>query len=244
MTPHSAAGFMLALTGALIFAACTWMAPASAAPAADKDALIRTYDRGVDYGTAGRFEEALAAFDELSGRGSLEVPVERLREAVADVIDGKLDRETALCLFKGIDAFDDGDYDPALENLDRAIELDPELALAYFYRGGIYIYTERRGNTSAVSDFDHAIELDPGFAMAWYLRGVTHVKKGEFDKALKDFTRAIELRPDYRAAYSNRGVLHIFINQDVSHGCEDFRRLCELGRCAKYETLKARGHCG
>jgi len=62
-----------------------------------------------------------------------------------------------------------GEYDRAIEDYSRAIDLDPDLASAYSNRGVALV--DFREFRRAIDDFDHAIEIDPDYAMAFNNRG-------------------------------------------------------------------------
>lgn len=52
-----------------------------------------------------------------------------------------------------------GDYEQAITNYDKVIELDPNYALAYKKRGSVY---SKQGNyEQALVDYQHYLELDP-----------------------------------------------------------------------------------
>jgi tetratricopeptide (TPR) repeat protein len=55
-----------------------------------------------------------------------------------------------------------GQYDRAIEDLDRAIQLDPQNVVAFYDRGIAYGAKGQRDR--AIQDFDQAIRLDPQFA--------------------------------------------------------------------------------
>lgn len=94
------------------------------------------------------------------------------------------------------------DRDGALEDMTRAIELEPGSANRYNSRGE---YLNHLGDyTGAIRDLDEAIRLDPGFAIAYNNRGDAHRENGDLEAALQDFTRAIELAPDLFLFYLNR----------------------------------------
>src|SRR5579859_4815186 len=82
----------------------------------------------------------------------------------------------------------------ALEDLDRAIELDPSDASAYRSRGDIYGYTFK-DYQHALADLDRAIELDPADASAYKSRGDVYYELKDYQHALADLDRAIELAP-------------------------------------------------
>lgn len=57
------------------------------------------------------------------------------------------------------------EYDKAIEDYDKAIELDPKFAYTYNGRGITYY---KKGNyDKAKKDFDYAIKLDPDFSYAY-----------------------------------------------------------------------------
>jgi tetratricopeptide (TPR) repeat protein len=65
-------------------------------------------------------------------------------------------------LVKGYSFFTQSQWDRAIAEYSRAIELDPKLAAAYNYRGSAY--GEKGDYDKAIADFNMAIELDPRFA--------------------------------------------------------------------------------
>lgn len=95
----------------------------------------------------------------------------------------------------------------ALEDYNRAIELNPGYAVAYLNRGVIYHREEKVD--LALSDYNRAIQLHPYYANAYYNRALlNHYERQKFDLALSDYNRAIELHPGYADAYKNRGKLY------------------------------------
>jgi tetratricopeptide (TPR) repeat protein len=84
-----------------------------------------------------------------------------------------------------------GDYQQAIKDFDRAIELDPKLAEAYWGRGKTY---HGLGDyQQAIKDFDRAIELDPKLAEAYWDRGKTYNELGKYQQAIENWKRAAQL---------------------------------------------------
>ncbi|MGK7949257.1 MAG: tetratricopeptide repeat protein, partial [Xenococcaceae cyanobacterium] len=101
-----------------------------------------------------------------------------------------------------------GNYQQAISDYDRAIEIDPQLADAYNNRGNAHSY---QGNyQQAISDYDRAIEIDPQLAQAYYNRGIAHSYQGNYQQAISDYNKAIEINPQYADAYNNRGNAHSY----------------------------------
>ena len=68
---------------------------------------------------------------------------------------------------KGVAYYEQGEHRRAIENFDRAIELDPTDALTYDNRG--YTYYELGEYGLAIEDYDKAIELDPTSTVSRYI---------------------------------------------------------------------------
>ena len=97
-----------------------------------------------------------------------------------------------------------GKYEEALADYDRAIELNPDHAVAYSNRGNVK--SELGQHEAAVTDFDEAIRLNPDDAAAYYNRGNAKQQLGGDEAAVADFNEAIRLNPGLAAAYGNRGT--------------------------------------
>ena len=107
---------------------------------------------------------------------------------------------------RGIAKGDKGDFDGAVADYTRAIELDPKFTEAYYNRG---LAKKHKGDLDgAIADYNRVIEINPNnpkYARAYCDRGVAKRKKGDLDGAINDYNRTIELDPKYAIAYANRG---------------------------------------
>lgn len=93
--------------------------------------------------------------------------------------------------------------DKAIADLTKAIELNPQLDIAYYYLGQV---CKTKGDYDrAIADYTKAIEIDPRFTEAYNERGFVWRKKGDYDRAIADYTRAIEIDPNNIVAYNERG---------------------------------------
>jgi tetratricopeptide (TPR) repeat protein len=66
------------------------------------------------------------------------------------------------------------------------LELDPELAEAYTYRG--LIYQQKRDWDRAIADYTRALELKPKDAEIYFNRGLAYSRKYNFHQAIVNFT--------------------------------------------------------
>ena len=95
------------------------------------------------------------------------------------------------------------DYDHAMEDYNRSIELSPNFAQAFNNRG--VIFNDRGYFDRAIQDYDQAIRMNPQYALAIYNRANAYKGKGEFDRAIQDYDQSIKMNPNYAPAFNNRG---------------------------------------
>jgi Tfp pilus assembly protein PilF len=113
----------------------------------------------------------------------------------------------------------------AINDFNKAIELDPGFADTYNLRGMVFMNEQK--NSEAINDFNKAIELHPDNAHAYVNRGWLFMNEGKNKEAIDDFNKAIELDPRYAGAYNNRGIY--FINQQRNDDAmTDFNKAIEL----------------
>jgi len=89
------------------------------------------------------------------------------------------------------------DYKGALQDYNKAIELNTNYAYAYYNRG-IAKY-ELKDYSGAIQDFTKAIELDPNYAVTYYNRGAAKILLGQKINGCLGLSEAGEL--GYALAY-------------------------------------------
>jgi cytochrome c-type biogenesis protein CcmH/NrfG len=94
------------------------------------------------------------------------------------------------------------DYDRAVQNLTRAIKLNPYSAAFLSNRGYAWIGKKEYGK--AIADLDEAIFLEPRLAYAYNNRGLARFLKKDYEEARKDFAEAEKLDPENAALCKNR----------------------------------------
>lgn len=99
-----------------------------------------------------------------------------------------------------------GEFDKALTDYNKVLQLEPQYLLAHYGRGVSYL---RKGElVAAKSAFDNALALNPEFIEALYSRGIVHYDLGMLDRASADFDATIALNPAHAAAFSRRGMVY------------------------------------
>lgn len=140
------------------------------------------------------------------------------------------------------------EYDKAIAEYTRAIELKPDFAEAYNNRA-YASYSKYDGTGDPLADLNRAIALRPRFPHAYNTRGCVYMAGGYTDKAIADFNQAIQLQPDYPRAYRNRANAYLRKGR-IGLAIADFERVGEnpkriilylLGALALVVALMAAG---
>jgi tetratricopeptide (TPR) repeat protein len=113
-------------------------------------------------------------------------------------------RDVAAYYNRGIAQEEKKDYDAAIADYTRVIEIHPEVA-AYSNRG--YAYMHKRDYDRAFADYASAIATDAGYADTYFNRGNAYDDIKDFDRAAAEYTKAIAISPmaDF---YSDRGLAY------------------------------------
>jgi len=117
------------------------------------------------------------------------------------------------------------EYQQSLEDLNRAIKLDPKVVKTYILRGQAYLFLNEYQR--AIKDFDRAIKLNPNYAKAYGLRGEAYHLLNDYQQAIKDFGSALKLDPDNVITYIDRGETNYLLNKHWQ-AIEDFDQAIKL----------------
>ncbi|MDE6153426.1 MAG: tetratricopeptide repeat protein [Muribaculaceae bacterium] len=164
-------------------------------------------------------------------------------------------------LGRGMDFMMLHNYQAAILDFGRAVELTPDFTIAYFMRA-VARYKDLKAREGAdamdgeriadrhvagartasamaeiIADIDRVISLSPRMALAYYNRGNMLAETGDIDGAIAAYSRAVELEPGLGVAYYNRGYLYLQ-QGDGRNGSADLSRAGELGIASSYNLLK------
>ena len=149
-------------------------------------------------------------------------------------------------------------YQAAIADLNKAVELAPDFTLAYFLRANarlknadmtaigdnnnaddsrLRMQTAKMVNAEVMDDINKTIELSPRMPFAHYNKGNLLVANGDLTSAISAYTKAIELKPEFGEAYYNRGYLYLKLGNREA-GIADLSKAGELGIVPSYNLLK------
>jgi tetratricopeptide (TPR) repeat protein len=131
---------------------------------------------------------------------------------------------------RGIGYLENHDYDSAVADFDRAIQLErraktPWLEWDYYHRGLAYYF--KNDLDAAIADWNQTINLSSKNAWAHRQRGNALFVKRDYSRALSDYNRAIELDPKVAKAFYNRGLLYSTVGE-WKKAMADFRTVLKL----------------
>jgi len=178
-------------------------------------------------------------------------------KAVTEVL-GDSPETTGLYLRRAMDYYHVRDFEACLLDLDRAIHLQPLVAISYFLRAQVRCaQTISKGNDIlstpsthlsttpeekiayglALDDMKKVVELEPDMVFAQYNMGNIYVKMGELDKAIEAYTQAIAIDSRFPDAYYNRGIVRLMQGR-MNEGLADLSQAGEYGLYGAYNLIK------
>jgi tetratricopeptide (TPR) repeat protein len=117
------------------------------------------------------------------------------------------------------------EYERAISDYTKALEINPKLAEVYYNRGATY--SRKQEYDKAISDYTKSLEINPKLAEAYGNRGATYFHKQEYDKAIADYTKALEINPKLTKTYSYRGIAY-FRKQEYEKAIADYTKALEI----------------
>jgi len=131
-------------------------------------------------------------------------------------------------------------YDLAISEFTKAIEINPRFAGAYYNRG--FAYAKKGQYDFAISDINKAIEINPMYAEAYCIRGIAYSGKDKYDLAISDYNKALEINPRDAFAYNNRGIAYAKKGEYVL-SISDYTKAIEINpRLAQVYSNRGNAH--
>jgi len=174
------------------------------------------FDVGNGFLELGKFEEAIASYDE--------------------VIEFNPDYDAAWN-HRGITLYNLGKIEEALASWDKAIEFKPNDYASWYNRGLALSYLGK--TEEALASWDKAIEFKPNDYASWYKRGNALYNLGKIEEAIASWDKAIEFKQNKETAWYNRGVALIDLGK-IEEAIASYDKAIEFNP-DKHETWYNRG---
>jgi tetratricopeptide (TPR) repeat protein len=112
---------------------------------------------------------------------------------------------------QAVQLINDKKFDPAIQLLSNAIEIDPSAAELHLNLGSAYLLSGRA--EIGLGHIKKGIELDPRSYKGYNQLGVAYDNLRRDDLAIEALKKAVELKPDYAFGYFNLGKAYLFTNR-------------------------------
>ncbi|MFA7677808.1 MAG: tetratricopeptide repeat protein [Candidatus Omnitrophota bacterium] len=119
----------------------------------------------------------------------------------------------------------DGKFDAAIEEFNKAANLNPDFFEAYNSTGFCYIQLGRY--EEAIKFFEKALEINPDYVQAYDNIGVTYSFMKQFQKAISYYQKALYINPEFLSSYNNLGATYMF-SQQYPEAIESYKKVIEL----------------
>ena len=172
--------------------------------------------------------------DEATGKGQLQKGLKALATKTGDgyaeaaaAFDRALElgdlgeHEAFAYNMRGTFSYLKGDNDDALRDMDKSIEIQPNLTQSYIKRASMHL--ELANPDAAEADFAAALEQNQNDPDIYYHRAQLHFIKSEFGEAAKDYQKSIDLDKDFIFSHIQLGVTQYKMGS-IASSMATFRR--------------------
>lgn len=122
--------------------------------------------------------------------------------------------------------YNNREYEEALKDHNKAIQLNPQNARSYNSRGILFLEI-RKDYDKAIADFSEAINRRPEEAGYYINRAIAYYRKGIYAKAISDYSHLIKIDPRQATIYNERGNAYAAAgNRDLA--ILDYNKAIEL----------------
>jgi tetratricopeptide (TPR) repeat protein len=116
-------------------------------------------------------------------------------------------------------------YDTAIDDCNKALELDSTFLEAYFYIG--VAHHKKNDYKTAIDYFKKSIDLNPKYAKSWNHMGLSYEKLDQYDVAINSYKKAGEFEPYYALAHYNLANAYKHEKQ-FDNAIESYKKATEI----------------
>ena len=176
----------------------------------------------------GTFDPTITSFD--NGAPNMDLSKLKFKGAWGDELIRKISDPNKSCTsaseynFRGLDKTKAGDFNGAIDDFSKAIEIKPT-GQVYYNRA--YSKSMIKDFKGAIEDFNKTIELEYRIAETYFERGYCKDQLNNPMGAIEDYTKAIEQNVDYSDAYNNLAFTKLK-QKDYKGAIKDFDKAIKI----------------
>jgi len=126
---------------------------------------------------------------------------------------------------KAIKEIGTNNFDKAIDDCEKALELDSTHIDAYFYTGKANSHKNQYDD--AIASFRKALDLKKNHAKSWNHMGLVYTKKKEYDLAIESYKEAIEVEPLYTEAIYNMANAYK-LKKHLNEAIDIYKKVTEI----------------
>jgi len=116
-------------------------------------------------------------------------------------------------------------YDVAIENGKKSMELDEKFVEGYYYIS--LAYTNKKRFDAAIENLQKALSYDKNHIESWNLIGLAYAANNDYDTALESLRKAVEIDSDYSTGWFSIGNVYKQL-KEYDKAIENYRKATEL----------------
>jgi tetratricopeptide (TPR) repeat protein len=220
--------------------AAEWFAQAVRRHPRDPDLV---WNLALSQASAGRLESAIASFqhfERLDPRRAQTFRVDRTVEGLRKILRGELgphDYQIDTLLSRAFHYADVGEWEKALEWVDRALDLAPDDAELLYNRACIL---QEIDEDASIPVYERAAGLFGHDARPIYNLGNIYWRRGEQERAIAAYQQAIAIDPVFTSPYQNLGAIYAEMGQ-VEQAIELWRKVLAIDPGHQNARISLRG---
>ena len=184
-------------------------------------------------GSLVEFEKALRIDktneDAVTGKINALLFLDNIKEA-SDYVEEHINKYSNYSIFyyaRGLVLNYKKQYKKALEDFDKALELDTKENLKKIYISRGIAYENLKEYDDAILDLSTYLNNDRTNINALYHRGFNYYQVENYNEAIKDFNQVTKLDDKNGFAFYNLGMAY-FRSNDLLNACKNFQIACQL----------------
>ncbi len=162
------------------------------------------FSQALTLAAKGDLEAAQESFKEIFRQGYADDNVLEALNICEDVNQGKITKNQAIDIFKGLSHIDRHQYEEALKVFKDVIKRDPDNVDVYYNLASVYQYLGRY--EEAIPYLKRVLELDPNDRDTLFELGSTYYGLGDHEEAIYYFKETINVVPDHAESYAFLGI--------------------------------------
>jgi lipoprotein NlpI len=124
-----------------------------------------------------------------------------------------------------------GQFDQALADFTRVIELKSDAYYAYTNRG--FTLMQQGNHQAAESEFDQSLKMFPNQPMVYSLRGTVRLAQGQLAEAVADYQKVVQLDPNNPVAKGDLGFA-LFFQENYAAAAQQFEAATKANKELKH----------